>query len=90
MMIIAPTLFSARRRGLRGKKRREDKEMKDQQELRHQERTLPQVQLCQGCRMRGTGENMNGGVGLYYTEGAAGARDQSCPLTIGMEGATER
>ena len=40
--------------------------------------------------MRGTGENMDGGVERQTTGGAKGARDQSYPLTIGMEGATER
>jgi len=34
--------------------------------------TLPQVQLGQGCRMQGTGENMDGGVGSQSTGGAEG------------------
>ena len=55
-----------------------------------QARTLPQVQLSQGCRMRGTGEKMDSDVGQQSTGGAEGARDQSYPLTIGIEGATDR
>ena len=35
-----------------------------------------EVQLSQGCRMRGTGEDMDGGVGRQSTGGAEGARDQ--------------
>ena len=37
---------------------------------------LPQVQLGQGSRMRGTGENMDSGVGFYSTraEGAKGGK----------------
>ena len=50
----------------------------------------PQVQLGQGCQMRGSGEKMNGGVGFYSIGGAEWARDQSYLLTIGMDGATER
>ena len=49
--------------------------------------TLPQVKLGQGCQMRGTVENMDGGVGFHST---GRARDQSYHLTIGMEGATEK
>ena len=52
--------------------------------------TLPQVQLGQRCRMGGTGDNMEGGVGFHFTAGAEGARDQSYPLTIRMEGVSER
>ena len=33
---------------------------------------------------------MDGGVGRQSTGGAEGARDQSYPLTIGMEGGTKR
>ena len=44
----------------RRRKRREVEERQARQELRRQARTLPQVQLSQGCRMRGTGENMDG------------------------------
>ena len=40
--------------------------------------------------MRGTGEDMNGGVGRQSTGGAGGARDQSYPLTIEIEGAKDR
>ena len=40
--------------------------------------------------MRGTGENMDGGVEFYSTGGLRGlGMDKSYPLTIGMEGATE-
>ena len=51
---------------------------------------LPQVQLGQGCRMRGTGGNVDVVVGFHSRGGAGGARDQSYPLTMGMEGVTER
>ena len=59
-------------------------------EFRRQARTLPQVQLSQGCLMRGTGEDMDGSVERQSTGGAKGARDQSYPLTTGLKGATER
>ena len=36
-----------------------------------------------------TGEDMDGGVGFYFTGGVEGASYYSDPLTIGMEGATE-
>ena len=67
---------------LRGnrKKKRELKEKEDRQKLRRQARTIPQVQLGLGCRMRGTGENMNGVAGFHCTGGAEEARDQSYPL----------
>ena len=42
----------------------------------------PWVQLGQGCRIRGTAENMDDGVGYYSTGGAEGARYQSYPVTI--------
>ena len=59
------TLLSVRRRGLKGRrrKRREVEERQARQELRRQARMLPQVQLSQGCWMRLTVVNMNGGVG---------------------------
>ena len=72
------------------RKRRKVEERQARQELRRQVRTLLQVQLSQGCRMRGTVENMEGGVGYSFTGGAEEAGDQSYPLTIEMEGATER
>ena len=50
----------------------------------------PQVRLGQGYKMRRIGENMDGGVSYQSTGGAEGARDQSYPLTIGMEGTIER
>ena len=50
----------------------------------------PLVELGQGCRMRRIEENMDGGVGFQSTGGAERARDQSYPLTIGMEGGAER
>ena len=40
--------------------------------------------------MRGTGENLDGSVGFHFTGGAEGATDQSNPVTIGVEGVTER
>ena len=50
------------------------------------ERTLAQVQLGQRYRMRGTEENIDSGTRFHSTGRAEGARDQSYPLTIGMEG----
>ena len=52
--------------GLRGKrkKRREVEQKQGRQDLRRQARMLPQVKLGQGCRMRGTWENMGGNVGF--------------------------
>ena len=35
----------------------------------------PTGQTRSGCLMRGTGENMDGGVGFYFTGGQRGARD---------------
>ena len=94
MMMITPLLSARRRylggRGRRRRKWREVEEREDRQELRRQARTLSQVQLSQGCRMGGTGEDMDGVVGRQSAEEAKGARDQSYPLTTGMEGATER
>ena len=40
--------------------------------------------------MRGTGEDMDGDVGRQSTGGAEEARDHSYPLTIGIEGDTDR
>ena len=42
-----------------------------------------------GCRMRETGENMDGSVGFHSIGEKEGARDQSYPFMIGIEGATE-
>ena len=42
-----------------------------------------------GVSMRGTGENIDSGVGLHSTRAAEWAKDYSYPLTIRMEGATE-
>ena len=39
--------------------------------------------------MQGTGENMDGGLGFHSIGEAERARNQSYPLTIRMEGATE-
>ena len=72
------------------RKRQEVEEREDRQELRRQAQTLLQVQLGHGCRMRETGENIDGGVGFHSPGGAEKARDESYPLTIGMEGDTER
>jgi len=44
--------------------------------------------LVRGVRCKEQETNMDGGVGLYSTGGAEGARNQSYPLTIGMEEAT--
>ena len=44
--------------------------------------------LVRGVRCEELKKKMDGGVGLYSTGGAEGARDQSYPLTIGMEEAT--
>ena len=86
MTIFAPNLF-VRRGG--GEAKGEEEVAGRRREFRRQARTLPQVQLSQGCRMRGAGENMDGGVRHQVTGGAEGARDQSYPLTIGMEGVTK-
>ena len=50
----------------------------------------PTRPIRSGVLERGTRENMDGGVGFHSKGGAEGARDQSYPLTIQMEGATER
>ena len=60
------TLLPARRRGLRGRRKR--------REVRRKVWTLLKVQLGQGCWMRGTGENMGDCVGFHFI-GAEGARD---------------
>ena len=88
MMMIAPNSLVHQKEGTQ--KEEEEGEQVEEKEVRCQARTLPQNQLGQGYRMRGTGENMDGGVGRQSTGGAEGARDHSYPLTIGMEGATER
>ena len=44
-------------------------------ELRRQVRMLPQVHLGQRRWMRGTGENIDGGMGFHSTGRAQGARD---------------
>ena len=71
------TLLTARRMGFRGRgrKRWEIREGKAKQELRRLTRTLPQAFFGQGCYMRGTGDNMNGGMGFYSTGRAEGTRD---------------
>ena len=51
MMVIAPNSLVRQKEGLRGRKRWEVEERDDPQQLRRQARTLPQVQLGQGCRM---------------------------------------
>ena len=75
--------------GVGGRKRQRIKESEAKHELRRQARTLPQVFLGQGCWMRGTGENMDGGMGFHSAGRAEGARNQFYPLTIRMEGATK-
>ena len=82
----------AGRRGFRERRRkkREAEEREDQQENRCKAQTIPHVQLGQGFRMRGTGENMVGGVRFHSIGGAEGARDQSYLLMIRIEIATER
>ena len=66
--MVAPNSLVRQKDGTQGEE--------DQQELRHQLRTIPQAQLGQGCRIRGTGENMDGGVGFHSTERVEGARDR--------------
>ena len=51
------------------------KERVAKHKLRCQVQTVPQVYLGQGCWMRGTGENMDGGVGFHSIGRAEGARD---------------
>ena len=65
MMIIAPNSLARQKEGAQGEEGAG--EMEDRQELRHQVRTLSQVQFGQVCRIRGTGENMDGGVGFHST-----------------------
>ena len=62
------------------------REMREVEELRRQARTIQWVQHGQGCRMRGTGENKDGGMGFQSTGGAEEDRDQSYPLMIGIVG----
>ena len=90
MLMIAPNSHVRQKEGAQGEGKEEVEEREDRQEVRNQVRTLPQVQLGQGCGMRGAGENMDGGVGFHSTGGAERARDQSYPPTIGIEEATER
>ena len=70
MAMIAPNFLVCQKEGLGRRKRREVEEREDRRELRRQTRMLPQVQLGQGCRMRGTGENMERGDGFHSTEEA--------------------
>ena len=65
------------------RRRQEVEEREDRQELRRQAPTLLQVQLGQGCRMRGTGEIVDGGEGFHSTGEGKGTRDPY-PLSIGM------
>ena len=76
-MMIAPNSLARQKEGAQGwrRKRREIEEKEVKQQLRRQARTLPQVQLSQGCQMRGTGEIMDGGMGFYSSGGVEGARD---------------
>ena len=78
-------------RGRRSKKSWEIEEKEAKRELRCQEflfgcqeflrcQQLPQIHLGQRCQMRGTGGNMDGGVGFHSTGRAEGARDQLYPL----------
>ena len=60
------------RRGLRRRRRRRRRKKR---EVRRKAQTLPQVQLSQGCWMRGTSENMDGDVGFHSTRGGEGVRD---------------
>ena len=68
-MMLVLTLLSARRRGLRGE---EVQEREDRQEIRRQAWMLSQDQLDQWCRMQGTGENMNDGMGIQSRIGQRG------------------
>ena len=73
MMMIAPNSLVHQKEGTQ--KEEEEGEQVEEKEVRCQARTLPQNQLGQGYRMRGTGENMNGGIGFHSTGGAEGTRD---------------
>ena len=66
IMMIDPNSLDRQKEGAQGEEDEEAgvKEREDRPELRCQARTLRQVQLCQGYRMRGIGENMDGGVGF--------------------------
>ena len=74
MMMIAPKSHARLKKGVLSgggrKKRREIKEKENKKELRRQARTLLEVSYGQGYGMRGAGENMYGGVGLFSTRRA--------------------
>ena len=76
MIVIASNSIVRQNVGARGmrRKRWEVEEREDRQEFQRQARTLPQVQLGQGYQMRGTGENMDGGVRFTLQEGQRGLR----------------
>ena len=76
MMIVPNSLVRQKEEAQRRRRKRQEvKETKTRQELRRQTRTLPPVQLSLGCHIRGTPENMDGGVGFHFTGEAEGARD---------------
>ena len=67
MMLFAPNFLVRQKEGAQGEE--EVVERQAQQEILRQARTLPQVHLGQGCRMRGPGENMDGCVRFHSTGG---------------------
>ena len=81
MMMITPNSLARQKEGFHGEEAK-DQKREAKQELRRQVRMLPLVHLSQGCRMRGTGENVDGDVGFHSTRRAEGVKDYSYPLTI--------
>ena len=79
MMMIAPYSLARQKKVAQG----EEKEEAGDRIKGGQTRTptprgcfhMSNVYLGQGCRMQGTGENMDGGVGFHYTGRAEGARN---------------
>ena len=64
MMIVAPNSLVRQEEGAQ----REEEEAGGRRRVDSiGTRTLPQAQLSQGCRMRGTVEKMDGGVGPHST-----------------------
>ena len=87
--MIAPNSHVRQKEGAQGEGKEEVEEREDRQEVRNQVRTLPQVQLGQGCGMRGAGENMDGGVEFPSTRKAEGTGGSSYLFMIEMEGTSK-
>ena len=83
--------MSARKRGLRGRRGEAAGGQRKAGPTRTPTRSsdAPTGPTRSGVSYVRNRKNMDGGVGFHSTGGAEAARDQSYPLTIGMEGATE-